>query len=225
MVHTVSWWTSSPVLTSTTQTPASHRHRPSAVAEQASTAAELPGYPRKMQILGTVSSEGGPFSWRTRSQSGPGGGHDYARLCAALDHAPPAGMTWHFGNCAGVVWSPGGPGTAHLVQLDAASLVIVRGWFDGDNEGWEAAVLECARIPRANADSLGAVKVPSGVLVVLWAPEDGECVTAADVARGSGGPTGDVAINGSSCLARLPTGEYVCEVEVGQPRPDSSRSR
>jgi hypothetical protein len=175
-----------------------------------------------MKVLGSVSSEGGPFlladalavrSWRGAAESST----DYTRLCEALDRAGPTwGLTWRLGDCDTVVWEAEGAGTADVLRTSPSSLLLVRGWFDGD---WEAATLAAANVQRGKEDLLGEIEIRCGVLAALWTPEDGTCVTEADVARGSGEPTGDVAISGSSLLVRLSSGRYIChadQVEVGQ---------
>lgn len=169
-----------------------------------------------------MSSEGGPFlladafavrSWRGAAE----GSTDYTRLCEALDRAGPGwGLTWSLGDCNTVVWEAEGAGTADVLRASPSSMLLVRGWFDGD---WEAATREAARVPRGEEDHLGELEIRCGVLAILWTPEDGTCVTDADVARGSGEPTGDVAISGSSLLVRLPAGRYTChadQIEIGQ---------
>lgn len=175
-----------------------------------------------MQVLGSVSSEGGPLlladalavrSWRGAAE----GSTDYSRLCEALDRAGPSwGLSWKLGDCDTVVWEAEGAGTADVLRPSPSSILLVRGWFDGD---WEAATLDAARVPRGQEDLLGELEILCGVLAILWTPENGTCVTDADVARGSGEATGDVAISGSSLLVRLPPGRYTChadQVEVGQ---------
>jgi hypothetical protein len=171
-------------------------------------------YACAMRLIGRISSEGGPFliADAVAARSWRGGDADhYERLLAALRGAGPSwGMSWPLGECPAVVWDPEGECEADVLMTSPGSLVLVRGWFDGD---WDAATQEAARAPRGAQDPLGNVELRSGVLVVLWTPENGGCITDEDIARGSGQPTGGLAIEGTGLLLRLPPGRYACAAD------------
>lgn len=174
-----------------------------------------------MKIVGSVSSEGGPFlladavavrAWRGAAE----GQADYEQLCDRLAQAGPTwGCPLRIGECAAVVWEAEGEGTADVLVAAPDSLLLVRGWFDGD---WTAATMKAAAVTPGDGQTLGTVEISRGVLAILWAPEEGASITDADVARGAGEPS-ELAISGSSLLVPLPSGRYECfadQVHVDQ---------
>jgi len=156
-----------------------------------------------MDQLGTVSSEGGPFliadaraarTWRGAEE----GSRDYDAACSALEQMGRWrwGIPWHLDGLGAAVWEPGGPGTSWVFRREDGGLVLVRGWFDGD---WDAAAREAATKPRGG-ELLGNIDAPSHVLVVLWSPENGNCILEGDLSSGNRQPSGDISIDGSSLV-------------------------
>jgi hypothetical protein len=166
--------------------------------------------------VGTASTEGGPFlladARAVRAWHG-GASNDYEDLCKALDAAGPTwGLAWPLGTHDATVWEPEGPGTADVFVPSKHSLLLVRGLaFEGD---WDAAIRLAAGAPPVEACLIGHVDVPSGVLAVLWSPEDGACVTDEDVMHRKSRPTGGLAIDGSSLLVAVPQGQYACFADL-----------
>jgi hypothetical protein len=169
-----------------------------------------------MVHVGTASGEGGPFlladARAVRAWHG-GASNDYEDLCKALDAAGPTwGLSWLLGANEATVWEPEGPGTVDVFASSEQSLLLVRGLgFEGD---WDAATRLAAGAPAVDAGLIGHVDVPSGVLAVLWSPENGACVTDEDLIQGKSRPTGGLAIDGSSLLTRLPQGPYACFADL-----------
>jgi hypothetical protein len=115
-----------------------------------------------MEIIGNVSTEGGPFlladAMAVRSWRGTADGSDhYDRLCEVLSRVGPGwGAPWLLGDCPAVFWEPEGEGTADVLVTSSSSLVLVRGWFDGD---WDAGTLAAARVQRGKEQLLGDMEI------------------------------------------------------------------
>ena len=124
----------------------------------------------------------------------------------------------------GTVSSEGGP----FLLADARA---IRAWHGGDSNDYDelckaldaagptwdshgGSAIGTLRLANAVAapvhdvDDIGLIDLPSGVLAVLWSPENGGSVSDDDVLRGHLRPTGGLAIDGSSLLTRLPRGRY-----------------
>jgi hypothetical protein len=104
-----------------------------------------------------------------------------------------------------------GPGAADVFAPSGTSLRLVQGlYFDGD---WNVAIRTAAAAPIGETNGIGHVDLPSGVLAVLWSPENGASVSDDDLLRGNGRP-GGFAIDGSSLLTKLPPGRYSCFADM-----------
>ncbi|SRR5579884_548095 len=179
-----------------------------------------------MEALGTVSSEGGPLlladaqvaaAW----QGVEGNGSDYERACklfAQNEHLP--GGPISIGQEQGILWELGGAGTAHIFcdSTDRLSLRLVRGWLHSPRD--TNAVLALAAVPLRDTIGLGSLKISSGVLAILWAPESGEWISTLPIPE-SARPAGPMSVDGAGLLVHLPQGCYIClydevQLEDGQ---------
>lgn len=163
-----------------------------------------------ISIVGAVSVEGAPLLLLDTSQAaewrGAGGrGEDLSRATEAAAPYGMPGTALSIGLLHAVLWSiPTGTITAWRSGKD--EVVLVRSWLDeADIDDWMNAEQRLAARELASDSSIGPVlSVPSGWLLILWAPED---LTGVDVPLEDGASL-DLAIEGSSLVVRLQPGAY-----------------
>lgn len=169
-----------------------------------------------MKYLQEVSTEGGPLliadAALARSWRGIEGDNksDYTRACKIFESGDPPGGAIPLGSGQAVVWDMEGPGVADVFAPNSTCMIIVRAWLD-NLEGSEEfdAVEKLAHVPIGVATELGILEITSGVLAILWAAEDGECIESLDIPE-DGRPTGKSASEASSLLIGLHEGRYSC---------------
>jgi hypothetical protein len=134
-----------------------------------------------MERLGILASEGGPIllmdaahatAWHGTNSS------DYERACDLLD-GPPS-KRWveiPLGSWMALLWEIGGEGIADVFRLAPDRHVIVKSWTGPDEKDREAAVRELAAMPAESPIPVGSVDLASGVLLLLYAVEDGAAIT------------------------------------------------
>ncbi len=153
--------------------------------------------------VGFVSSEGGPYliadaasarNWR--GIDGP----DYDELCSQMDaHTDGVLNEFRLPSSTLLTWEPGA-GVADVL-VDTGRVVL--------------AHPSDARVELpASMDLVGIdVMVESGVLAILWAPENGECIKDQDFAiQKARPPSGLLAVDGSSLLVPVVSGIYRCSI-------------
>ena len=160
--------------------------------------------------LPCVSSEGGPLliadfealrSWRGAFHDSG----DYTRACEALGSADVAQI--QTGAHQAVVWDMGGPGTAHIVQVSPLHLSIVRLWPDAawSEEEYEQTVISAAT-QWFSPEERARLRIHSGYLLALWAPED---MSAGGSPAGDSGVPDDLSIGDGGVYVKVPSGEYL----------------
>ncbi len=172
-----------------------------------------------MIYIDNVDSEGGPFlladatvarDWR----GSDGDGSDYERACRVLlaDPEPPGALIF-VGLEQALVWDPYGAGTGDVFMNARGDLTIIRAWLDepdgASSDDELKTVTTLAELPSGEATALGSLRITSGVLAILWAPESGECIEALDVEENER-PTGEMATGSSGLLVRVAKGSYSC---------------
>lgn len=132
-----------------------------------------------MRHLFSVNAEGGPLllgdrqlvsTWRGADAA------DYDRLCDAYDATPGApGFEFPLGAGTGVTWEMEGAGTADVFGRNDGTLVVIRAWLaDGLGANEQADALRALAEARgSDALRIGTLRVPTGMLALLWAPESG----------------------------------------------------
>ena len=148
-----------------------------------------------MKHLGYINGEGGPLliidvsissSWKGVS----GDSSDYARACQLFDGNPNLeGGAILIGEGTGMLWEMKGPGNADAFIND--HVVILRTWPTNSDD--RTIPEKLAAEPLTAPSELGQVQATTGVIVVLWAAEDGGCVRSGSVTT-DGRPTGPMTI-------------------------------
>jgi hypothetical protein len=161
--------------------------------------------------IGHVSGEGGPLllvDWKTAPgwRGVENGGKDYERVCALLNEEPRVeGRVVTVGSGSGLVWEMEGGGTAEVFRRGSQYAVVSRTWLE-DPDDLEASRM-LAEAPVRDGIQIGELTIPSGVLAVLWAPEDGRAFESLDP---EGLPTGDMSMGGTGLTLQLEPGVYDC---------------
>jgi hypothetical protein len=170
-----------------------------------------------LDYVDNVDSEDGPLLiadaraarlWR----GSDGNGSDYERAYKPLLSGAP-GTTIPIDSHQAVIWELGGAGTADVFYEKRVQIRIVRAWVDNKDI---IDVLADAPLNK-NHTNLGAIEVSSGVLAILWAPENGQCIESLRVSQSSR-PSGEMATDSAGLLLKVPKGQYTClhdEVEKG----------
>lgn len=172
-----------------------------------------------MEYIDYVDSEGGPFLMADaiimRDWHGSDGdGSDYERACRALRADPePPGALISVGLEQALVWNPYGAGTGDVFINERGDLTIIRSWLDepdgASTDDELKTVTTLAELPLGEVTAFGSLRITSGVLAILWAPESGECIEVLDVEE-SERPTGEMATGSSGLLVRVAKGSYSC---------------
>lgn len=161
-----------------------------------------------------VSSEGGPLivcdsaalcKWR-----GAFGSDHFERACESVDAERPVGEIIVGGDVV-LSWEIGGVGSADVIEIEG-SLFVVRYWADD--------FLDRETLVHAMAESEGQRKVtdtildlPSGIVVVLWAAEDGSKLAIGPPPCGT--PDGELSIGDGAIYVQVDAGKLlVCHREV-----------
>lgn len=153
--------------------------------------------------VGFVSSEGGPYliadagvarNWR--GIDGP----DYDELCLQLDARAGGVLSeFRFPALRFLTWEPG-VGVADVL-LESDQVVLV---YPSNSR---------IELPAPMGAAGLEVEITSGVLAVLWAPENGDCIKDQDFAiKEARPPSGLLAIDGSSLLVPVVSGVYLCSI-------------
>jgi hypothetical protein len=131
-----------------------------------------------VDLLGDVSTEGGPFLLvdraAYRSWGGAGDGNepleatDYGRILRIYEGE------LLIGSCSSVAFDIEGPGTASVYRVGPDQIAIVRSF--ADETSWRESQRRFADTWREATAVLGRVDVPTGDLLIIWSP-----VAAGDV--------------------------------------------
>jgi hypothetical protein len=134
--------------------------------------------------IGQVSGEGGPLllvDWKTAPawRGIEDGGTDYERACAAVNEEPLVeGRVIAVGWGSGLVWEMEGGGTADVFRRGSDYVVVSRAWLGAPDD--REAPRRLAEAITADRTQIGELAIRSGVLAVLWAPEDGRAFESLD---------------------------------------------
>jgi len=164
-----------------------------------------------LKHLGYINTEGGPILVMDASlcrfwRGAAGDGTDYLRVCQSFDRNPnQAGAPISIGDSHAMLWEMEGAGTADAFIND--HLVILRTWPCDPRDNTVPRKL--AAEPLATGSELGQIQVPTGILVILWAAENGDCVKSLDVSE-NGRPAGNMAMGSAGLILRLGKGIYNC---------------
>lgn len=164
--------------------------------------------------LGTVSSEGGPLlitdaviaqSWRGATFVEE---DDYERVCDILIEAPEAeGILISIAEGKGLIWEMAGSGTSDVFLKNSTHLVVVRTWLDDPDDTETIALF--ANAPLQEHQHLGSLRIETGIVTILWAPESGQGITPKDFSGYSTSIQG-LSVGGSGLLVKLEPGDYQC---------------
>lgn len=154
------------------------------------------------RLLGHVSTEGGPLLIADRAAIANWAGADgggYAELCDALLASETRALPISLDGSLGLAWDVQ-TGTTHIWRMGPSSVLLTRAWVDqlGD-------LPRLAKQAMDDGDAFGPVTISSGWLVVVWAPEPGHSVLAAEP---SDGLSLDLSVGSAGLLIAMPTGNY-----------------
>lgn len=162
----------------------------------------------RLQLLGCVSTEGGPLLIADLSAASKWSGldgepSDYDRLLGQLQGAgDPPGLQIDLAGIPVVVWQMP-TGTAEIWRRDDNSLLISRPWLEAGSH--RAAAL--AGLPARNPVLIGSLHIETGWVVVVWATEAGE--EFADLRPGEGRVL-NLSVDGAGLVVGLSPGAYEC---------------
>lgn len=136
-----------------------------------------------MRYLGVVSTDGGlvliadasaAMHWRGIQSD------DYDNLCQVFP-VDSQGLMIQIKNQDGFVWDIGDSGTVDIFcDDDKKNIVLVHAWLADGNDF--STVERLALIPNQIVEPATRLKLPTGVLAVLWATESGEYIESFDTA-------------------------------------------
>ena len=166
-----------------------------------------------VENIGVVNAEGGPllladFRFAQSWHGAEGDSSDYQRACDALDSEPRLeGIEIPISEGRGVLWEMEGAGTADIFRMSENHIAIVRVWPEDplDTRAAETLALQ----PTANLLELGTLVVATGVLAILWAAENGECLRLSDAVALR--PSGETAIQDSVLILRVQKALFRCQ--------------
>jgi hypothetical protein len=164
---------------------------------------------RSVLVLGVWSLNDAIVGRHTRSWDGSGTGRDrpdYERACARLEERRGIeGCTIEIAQGNGLVWEMDGGGTAAVFRGARDYVVVVRIWAeDPDDRGPFRTLAEAPSVQRIR---IGELPISSGVLAVLWAPEDGRAFESLD---SMGLPMGEMSMSGTGLTLEVLPGTYEC---------------
>jgi len=164
-----------------------------------------------MDYLGYINAEGGPLLlmdsvlvpyWKGIEES------DYNRACAIFDNNPEIqGAEIDIGPGRGVLWEMQGAGTADVFKHSESHICVTRIWPHDPKDSRAPQLI--AEQPLRRDHHIGDLLVESGVLVILWAPENGSGIKLLPDAAVSR-PTGDMAIDTAGLIVRVPRSSFSC---------------
>ena len=164
-----------------------------------------------LEEIGYVSGEGGPLlladrmiavSWRGCEA----GGKDYERACALLlDERPIEGCSIGIAQGVGLVWDMEGDGTAAVFRRAPSYALLTRIWPEDPYD--PEALRTLAEAPSVDRSRIAELSIRSGILAVLWAPEDGRAFESLD---SMGLPMGEMSMGGTGLTLELAAGLYNC---------------
>jgi hypothetical protein len=135
-------------------------------------------------------------------------GDDYVRACAIFDDTPKTeGAEIDIGTGKGIIWEMQGAGTADVFMHSESHLCITRIWPHDSTD--QSAPQYIADQPVRRDQYIGDLLVESGVLVILWAPEDGSSINLASNANVSR-PTGEMAIDTAGLIVPVSRSSFAC---------------
>jgi hypothetical protein len=157
--------------------------------------------------LPTVSSEGGPIligdlervrKWRGVDETGTS--PDYLLACNKVRSSAFANIDDSL-----LVWNFGGPGTGFLVRTNEM-ISFIRVW--ANEEVTDHMIIELTRkIEFSPAEN--HLRIFSGTIVFLWAPEDGRSIAITN--GDSGVPSGDFCMDGTAFFMKVGQGVFGIE--------------
>jgi hypothetical protein len=129
----------------------------------------------------SINAEGGPLlcldAQAAKQWMGCAAGQDYEGLCARFDATPGLlAIRINVGGQPSIAWEMGGPGTADVFSDESGLIRIVRPWVDKDTPG---ELAELAATHSSDVLDIGEIAIPSCLLAVLWAVEEGSRVPMA----------------------------------------------
>ena len=153
-----------------------------------------------MEHLGVINAEGGPLLladfklaqlWRGTDDDSA----NYQRACEAFDLQPELeGTEVGVPDGRGVLWEMRGAGTADVFRLSENHIAVVRIWPKNPTDNTAPETL--AACPTQNLLDIGHLLVPSGVLAIFWAVEDGRCFRSTDASARR--PSGETSLENSA---------------------------
>lgn len=168
----------------------------------------------KMQIkrIGDVNAEGGPLIYLD-SKVAPhwhgieNGGMDYQRVCDFLeaDDSHREGGIISINAHFAILWEMAGGGTAEVFQITKKYYIVVRSWPLDLEDLMINSQLACLK--GENPLKLGSINILSSFLIILWAPESGNCIGNPETLN-PGRPTGEMAIDSAGLIVRCLPGVY-----------------
>jgi hypothetical protein len=161
--------------------------------------------------LGYINAEGGPLLLidgdLARHWNGVSGS-DYHRACALFDANPALqGSEIIVDDGQAIVWEMSGPGTADVFRENESHLVVLRSWLNDPISSGAPRLI--AKEPSKSMTEIGQLTVGSGILVILWATEDGGTLDLA-ASLASGRPVGDLSIEGAGLIFRVEKKVFRC---------------
>jgi hypothetical protein len=131
-----------------------------------------------MEFLGLINAEGGPLlladgalikQWTGIS------GAEYERACAVFDaDASLEGSTIPLGSGAAWLWEMRGAGTAAVFRKNDEHFVLLRIWPNDPRDA--GAPRTIATAPMIEGIELGSLLVETGVLAIISAVDEGNCI-------------------------------------------------
>jgi hypothetical protein len=161
--------------------------------------------------IGHVSGEGGPLLIADREiavhwRGAEAGSEDYDRACALLDSGGDTELgTIAIADGEGVLWEMEGGGTAEVFSRGPDHAVISRTWPENPDD--EGAPRVLAEAPTGELEHFAELRVTSGIVAVLWAPENGGAFEELDE---DGLPAGEMSMGGTGLTVKLAPGIYDC---------------
>jgi hypothetical protein len=106
-----------------------------------------------------------------------------------------------------IVWDMSGPGTADVFRENESHLVVLRPWLKDPTSPNAPRLI--AEEPIKSMAEIGQLTVGSGILVMLWATEDGGTLDLA-ASLACDRPVGDLSIEGAGLILRVEKKVFRC---------------
>lgn len=134
-------------------------------------------------------------------------GSDYERACELLELNSEGGPI-EVGSGTAMLWELFGGGIADI-WLTKHGILLVRSWLEDATD--DAAAAELAALPPNSPQDMGDIRVDSGTLAILWAPESGLACQSISLPPGlAEEPSGDLSMGGTGLLLGVSQGTYSC---------------